>query len=113
MQNNAAINTQNAASEHLSETLIVEKQTLIKAFLELERQEEIQTYLALAKVRQMENLLQGLKEILQGERTLCAKHKLHQLFLPHSEWISIFTDERIATWQVEAETILGTQNTDL
>jgi hypothetical protein len=105
MQNNA----QNIQAEQSFETLLVEKQTLIKAFLELERQEEIQTYLALSKIQEVEALLKGLKEILQSERTLSAKHKLHQLFLPHSEWISTFTDDRIEAWQAEAKIILETQ----
>jgi len=75
-----------------SETLLVEKQTLIAAMLELERQEEIQTCLALAHIHHIEASLQRLKETLQGERSLCAKHKLHQLFLPQSDWIKLFTD---------------------
>jgi hypothetical protein len=55
----------------------------------------------------MESLLQRLKESIQGERTLCAKHKLHQLFLPHSEWISILTDERLEAWQQEAQKLMN------
>jgi|SRR6478609_3405726 len=89
-----------------AQTLRVEKEALIKALVELERQEEIQTVIVLDTIQKLETLLQHLKETIHGERTLCAKHKLHQLFLPHSEWISILTDERIEAWQQEAKQFL-------
>lgn len=100
---NGADRIENEGKER--ETLIVEKQKLIDAILELERQEEIQSFLMLKSIQRMEVALQELKGLLHAERTLCAKHKLHQLFLPNSEWIQILTDDRIHAWQAEAQSL--------
>ena len=85
-----------------NEILQIEKQVFIEAYLELLKQEEIQAFSLLAVVDRLEKDLQHLKAILQSERTECTKQKFQQLFLSHSEWIQLLTDDRIQSWQDEA-----------
>jgi len=85
-----------------NDVLRIEKQVFIDAYLELAKQEEIQAFSMLSAIEQLEKAVQSLKKIVQADRTECAKQKFQQLFLSHTEWVELLTDDRIQSWQDEA-----------
>ena len=85
------------------ETIPVDKEALIAAILELERQNEIETQLMKGYLKHLKLLVSHLEAIVNAERSSHAKTILYRHFLPDSDWIEILTDERIQAWQAEAD----------
>ena len=86
-----------------AEPILVEKELLIKAVLELEKHDEIQRFLLLAYIREIRAITEKVEELLHVDRHSHAKILLYRLFLSDSEWINILTNEQIAAWQAEAQ----------
>lgn|GEM_PF-2549802 len=87
------------------ESVLVDKQALIDAILELERQNEIEATLMLGYIKHLKALAAHLESVMQAERSTHAKNLLYRHFLPDEDWVQLFTNERIQTWQDEANTM--------
>jgi hypothetical protein len=84
-----------------AEKITIEKQSLVKAVLELERQTELKNLILLECLSQMRGILERVETTLMEDRTDEAKTTLFNLFVSDTGWKLILTDEQIAAWKAE------------
>lgn len=87
-----------------SEKITVEKQALIQAVLELERQEEIKASILLECVSQLKAATARVEQTLMEDRSAQAKTVLLNLFGSDSDWRLILTEDQIEAWKAEFAT---------
>jgi hypothetical protein len=94
------------------EIIPVDKEALIAAVLELERQNEIETRLMKGYLNHLKRLVSHLEAVVNAERSSHAKTLLYRHFLPDKDWIEILTDELIQAWQAEADNLAKGSNSN-
>ena len=87
-----------------TENITLEKQSLVQAVLELERQTELKNLILLECLSQMRGILERVETTLMEDRTDEAKTALFNLFVSDTGWKLILTDEQIAAWKAEFAT---------
>lgn len=86
-----------------NDVLIINKQALIQAALELEKQETIQSFLLFHCLDQLEDIHRKLNLILQDTRTTIAKNAFRSLLMKDTDWEKILIDQQMADWEAEAQ----------
>lgn len=78
------------------EVLVINKQELIRAALEMERQEILQACLLFHCLDQLEDIHRKLNLILPGSRTSSARNAFFSLVMDDCEWKKIITEQKSA-----------------
>ena len=92
-------------------TFTVNKQALIEALLELERQETLKTFLFVQAVDQcidqLKMIQQKMDVILMQSDSQKARSALIHLFMTDREWSKLLEESQWADWKIEFETKLN------
>lgn len=83
------------------ETIIINKQVLIQAVLELERQEAYRTFLIWEYLEDLELLVKKLHGFVSDTPGVIERNNLLELLEPGQEWDTILTDELLYQWEAE------------
>lgn len=81
---------------------IVNKQKLIEAALELDKQEVMLSWLIFTCIDQLADIHRKLDTVMSLNEFSKARGAFLELFMTHEEWGKIFTDELFEQWQAEA-----------
>jgi len=91
--------------ESENNVLIINKQELIQAALELEKQEALHSCLLFHCLDQLEDIHRKLSLILDRNEASIARNAFLNVLMDQAEWDKILT-ERHADWHAEARQIL-------
>lgn len=84
-----------------NEVITIDKQALIRAALEMERQ-EVYRHLELEEyIENLESTASKLRDFLTIDPAFSARAHLLDLFLPGREWGKIMSDELLEQWELE------------
>jgi hypothetical protein len=81
--------------------LIVNKQALIEAALEMEKQEALMSFMMLYCIDQLSDLQRKLEFILNNNQASQARGAFLELFMSTEDWGTLLSDERFAQWEAE------------
>lgn len=81
---------------------IVNKQELIQAALEMERQETLLSLLLFTCIDQLEDIHRKLDAVMSANEFNKARGAFLNLFMTDEEWGKVITDEKIRSWASEA-----------
>lgn len=84
-----------------SNVFIVNKQELIQAAIEMERQEVFLSLMLLTCVEQLEDINRKLHTVMQECESNRARGAFLNLFMSNAEWGRIITDDLLEQWQIE------------
>lgn len=84
-----------------NETITVNKQELIDAILELERQEAYRHFELESYIESLETLADKLRDFLTFSPESKAKARVQKLFMPLREWGKVISDELLEQWENE------------
>jgi len=84
-----------------SNVFIVNKQELIQAAIEMERQETFLSLMLLTCVAQLEDINRKLHTVMYECESSRARGAFLNLFMSNAEWGKILTDELLEQWQIE------------
>lgn len=81
--------------------LVVNREALIQAALDMEKQETLLSLMLLHCVDQLEDLRRTLNRVIEDSETIRARGAFLNLFMSNEEWGRIISDEQLARWQAE------------
>lgn len=84
-----------------NESLLINKQALIQAILEHERQEAYRTFMLWEYLENLESLIKKFLDFISDNPEAGARHNLLELLQPGQEWSEIITDELVERWEKE------------
>jgi hypothetical protein len=85
---------------------IVNKQALIEAALEMEKQEALMSFMMLYCIDQLNDLQRKLEFILNNNQAIRARGTFLELFMSTQAWSGFLSDERFAQWEAEFQASL-------
>lgn len=83
---------------------VVNREALIQAALDLEKQETLHSLMLLHCVDQLEDLRRTLNIVIEDSETIRAGGAFLNLFMNNEEWGRIISDEQLAQWETEFQT---------
>lgn len=84
---------------------IVNKQELIQAAIEMERQETLLSLMLFTCIDQLEDIRRKLDMVMTQNESNAARGAFLNLFMTNDEWGKIISDDLIQQWQTELEKV--------